>query len=100
MKRYFLRVTNPQKGTYHFLMNLCNEFHLKFEEHWQRADDPDLKLYTKPVYARHFKHVVQLYSKNKEHVEFGKYLVADFINKVEKMEEIYHLEIKKVDNEK
>ncbi len=86
-KRYFLRVTNPQRGTYHFLANLCNEFYLKFEEHWQKADDPSLKLYTKPVYARHFQHVVQLYSKNKRYVEFAQYLVSRYIHKVEELEE-------------
>lgn len=85
-KKYYLKVTNPQKGTHHFLKGIGKEFLLKFEEVWQKRDDEDIKLFTKPVYSRHFDHVVLLYSREKSYIEFAKYLIHNYINKVEKLE--------------
>lgn len=91
--RYFLKVTNPQKGTRHFLTELCNEFLLQFEEYWQKKDDSDLVLHTEPVYARNFNHVVLLYSGKLYYIEFVKYLIQKYMNKIEALERaIYEVE--------
>lgn len=84
--KYYLKVTNPQKGTYHFISTLCNELCLKFEEYWQKRDDHELKLYIKPVYSTNFNHVVLLYSDKRSYIEFAKYLVKKYIQKVEELE--------------
>lgn len=85
-KKYYLKVTNPQKGTHHFLKGIGEEFLLKFEELWQKRDDAEIQLHTQPVYSKNFDHVVLLYSDEKPYIEFAKYLIHNYINKVEKLE--------------
>ncbi|MGD9581401.1 MAG: hypothetical protein AB7V50_08505 [Vampirovibrionia bacterium] len=89
-KKYFLKVTNPQKGTHHFLKRIGEEFLLKFDEFWQKRDDSDIKLHTKPVYSKHFDHVVLLYSRERSYIEFAKYLIHNYINAVERLETSLH----------
>lgn len=85
-KRYYVRVTNPHDGTYKLLKKINNELSLAFEEFWQKRDDAEVKISTKPVYSRSFDHVVSLYSRNKPYVEFAKHLVKKYISDVQALE--------------
>jgi len=95
MKHYYLKITNPQKGTLDFAVNLCDEYYLVFKEQWDKIEDPNLTLWTKPVYAKGFQHVVKLYSGSECHVEFVKYLIRQYIDNVERLDELYELEYNK-----
>lgn len=85
-RQFFLKVTNPQRGTYAFLAKLGKELSLKVEEYWQKRDDPELRLYSKPVYNSGFNHIVLLHSSQRQYVEFAKYLVKQYIKQIEDLE--------------
>lgn len=92
-KRYFLKVTNPNKGTNHFITNLCKEFCLQVREYWEKKDDPEIKLYSRPIYTRNFNHIIYLYSNNLCYVKFIEYLIHRYLNIIEDLEDALELSI-------
>lgn len=84
--KYYLKVSNPHKGTYNLLVDLCRELKLQIEEYWQKRDDDDIKLFSEPIYTRNFNHIVYLYSDCMTSIEFAKYIVQKYIKKIERLE--------------
>jgi PHP family Zn ribbon phosphoesterase len=87
-RRYFIKVTNPNKGTMHLVKQLHQEFKADLEQYWQKRDDPEIILHTSPVYLRNFDHILVLYSSIVEEVEFIEYLLKQYVKKIEKLENL------------
>lgn len=87
LPKYFLKISNPKKGTNHLLKGLSNELRMQIEEFWQKKDDPDIILYSQPVYTKSFEHVVLLYSDYLCYVEFAEYLIQKYIDIIQQFEE-------------
>jgi hypothetical protein len=85
-RRYYLRITNPKTGTYLLLEKLWQEFSLPVDCYWQKRDDPEITLRSRPVYSKNFNFVMLLYSYNLCIIRFIEYLIQSYINNIEKLE--------------
>jgi hypothetical protein len=90
--KYFLKIKAPKKGTITYFYGLVNEFGLYSEEYWEKKDDPDIKLYTRPVYEKSFTHTILVYDNKIEKIDFIKYLVHKYIETVESLENTWELD--------
>lgn len=86
LPKYFLKVSNPKRGTNHLLKGIGDELRMQLDEFWQKKDDPDIILYSQPVYTKSFDHVVLLYSNNLCYVEFAEYLIEKYIDIIQSLE--------------
>lgn len=90
--KYFFKIISPKKGTINYLYKLINEFNTSSEEYWEKKDDHDIKLYTKPVYEKSFNHIIIVYHNKLEKIEFIKYLMKKYIDIVDSLEELLKLD--------